>query len=372
MAVPVVRRLEAVEVAAQDVGEHRRGGREPGCLVVPGLAVGHSGQGVRAADACEEIALGGELLAGGGLADEELGGVGNRPADALAERREAARPVDRVSERQGTQRRVGADRQRQVGGNLDPEDVDVRMAGLVDRWLARFCAGSEVRVDARFEAPLRDRADPDRLGHRLSLTLDADERDLARQRGRGNGRNVPEGVADVLRAVRHEGPQRVHELELVGQELVGRHAFRAVDGGGRQAQDIRVPEVDRPLGPEDDDVAVAHRHGDGVLRVVRAGDLARARAGEPEGHAGIPCAADERAIARDVDDPGPARSAAGPADEAEAGLRLLEDEDILGGGGGIGAAGSPRQRPRLAAADAMDVQGSHRGTDVSAPDDAEN
>jgi len=54
----------------------------------------------------EEVALGGQLLAGTGLADEELRRVGQRTPDPLAEEREATRTRDRMTEGEGNPSRT--------------------------------------------------------------------------------------------------------------------------------------------------------------------------------------------------------------------------------------------------------------------------
>ena len=139
-------------------------------------------------------------------------------------------------------------------------------------------------------------------------------------------------VADVLGLVGHEGAQRLDQLQLIGEQLVGRYAVGAVHRRHGQAEDVAVCHVEPSAGADDDDVAVADGHGRRESSVIGADNLLRSSGRHADEGAHAPRLADQRLLrVRYIDDAGPARAAAIAADQAEPGLGSLENQDVGGG-----------------------------------------
>jgi hypothetical protein len=162
-----------------------------------------------------------------------------------------------------------------------------------------------------------------------SSVLDPDDRDLARQSLCRNRGDVLQRVPDVHSLISHERAQRLYELKLVGEQLVGRNAVGAVHGCHSEAKDVTVTHVQAAIGAHDDDVAISHRHRRGGPGVVWAHDLLRTPRRDADRSSHAPSLANQRRLrVGDFDDPRPAGAAPIAADQAEAGLRFLENEDV--------------------------------------------
>jgi hypothetical protein len=298
---------------------HERGGGRAGRdeRLVPRGAGGGTGQLVAARALAQGAQSGVEALAHHGGVQDALRGLGQAVAEVAAEAGEAARPVEAVGHEQGAE--VAHRQQRPA---RQPDAGQRPGQGLVGSVLhdAAGAVGGQLGhgehqvlgggLPHAGQAPARDdlarRADP------------ADHEPGVQGAGRKLGepaKRAPHGH----RLERHDGAHGVHDLEVVGHPLAGRHA---VDLQGGAEGDVAQPRGDRPGAQEPaehDDAVRIDRNDRRAPRPVRPDDAVR-----DVPAADLHLAGDQRGqqdglrVGVDVDDAGPGLAAPGAPEHAEA------------------------------------------------------